>query len=72
MKENDVIHSLVQFAINAKTSGYQLTDADRKAISDAVEALGKIIRLKEMVEGTVDHQDTMDMIYEIKTELAVW
>lgn len=71
MRENDTIHSLIQFAIDAKVSGYELTDADRKAVSDAVEALGKIIKLKEMVEGTIDPADAIDMVYEIRTELAV-
>lgn len=74
MKEDDTIHALMQFFVNVKASGYKIEKADEEAINDSVSALQKIIRLKDTVEGTIDHldlDDAMDMLYDIKAELAV-
>lgn len=74
MREDDTIHALMQFFVNVKASGYKIKKADEEAINDSVSALQKIIRLKDTVEGTIDHldlDDAMDMLYDIKAELAV-
>lgn len=74
MREDDTIHALMQFFVNVKASGYKIEKADEEAINDSVSALQKIIRLKDTVEGTIDHldlDDAMDMLYDIKAELAV-
>lgn len=74
MREDDVIHALMQFFVNVKASGYKIEKADEEAVNDSVSALQKIIRLKDTVEGTIDHldlDDAMDMLYDIKAELAV-
>lgn len=74
MREDDVIHALMQFFVNVKASGYKIEKIDEDAVNDSVSALQKIIRLKDTVEGTIDHldlDDAMDMLYDIKAELAV-
>ena len=74
MREDDVIHALMQFFVNVKASGYKIEKADEEAVNDSVRALQKVIRLKDTVEGTIDHldlDDAMDMLYDIKAELAV-
>lgn len=74
MREDDVIHALMQFFVNVKASGYKIEKADEEAVNDSVSALQKVIRLKDTVEGTIDHldlDDAMDMLYDIKAELAV-
>ena len=74
MREDDTIHALMQFFINVKASGYNVEKKDEDAINYSVSALQKIIRLKDTVEGTIDHldlDDAMDMLYDIKAELAV-
>lgn len=74
MREDDVIHALMQFFVNVKAFGYKIEKIDEDAVNDSVSALQKIIRLKDTVEGTIDHldiDDAMDMLYDIKAELAV-
>lgn len=74
MREDDVIHALMQFFVNVKASGYKIEKADEEAVNDSISALQKVIRLKDTVEGTIDHldlDDAMDMLYDIKAELAV-
>ena len=74
MREDDVIHALMQFFVNVKASGYKIEKIDEDAVNDSVSALQKIIRLKDTVEGTIDHldlDDAMDMLYDIKAELTV-
>ena len=74
MREDDVIHALMQFFVNVKASGYKIEKADEEAVNDSVSALQKVIRLKDTVEGEIDHldlDDAMDMLYDIKAELAV-
>lgn len=74
MREDDIIHALMQFFVNVKASGYKIEKADEEAVNDSISALQKVIRLKDTVEGTIDHldlDDAMDMLYDIKAELAV-
>ena len=74
MREDDTIHALMQFFVNVKASGYKIEKADEEAVNDSVSALQKVIRLKDTVEGEIDHldlDDAMDMLYDIKAELAV-
>lgn len=74
MREDDIIHALMQFFVNVKASGYKIEKADEEAVNDSVSALQKVIRLKDTVEGEIDHldlDDAMDMLYDIKAELAV-
>lgn len=74
MREDDTIHALMQFFVNVKASGYKIEKADEEAVNDSVSALQKVIRLKDTVEGEIDHldlDDAIDMLYDIKAELAV-
>jgi hypothetical protein len=74
MEEDDVIRSLMSFVIEAKASGYVMTKENNDAIKRSRNALQKIIRLKQTVEGNIDDlslDEAIDLLHEIKNELAV-
>lgn len=44
-----------------------------EAMDEAISAMDKISRIKDLVEGTIDHldmDDALDMLYEVKSIIS--
>ena len=58
-------------AVKAGTAHMFISEKSvREAMDEAISAMDKIGRIKDLVEGTIDHfdrDDALDMLYEVKS-----
>ena len=56
-----------------KDKAIQIAQAVKEAMDEAISAMDKISRIKDLVEGTIDHldmDDAIDMLYEVKSIIS--